>query len=325
MTKLSIVIPVYNVEKYLHKCIKSILESSFIDYELILIDDGSTDNSGLICDDYAKNDERIKIIHTINGGVSKARNIGIKAAGSNWTTFIDADDFISNTFLENLYNETQVNCDVDFVEAGCTNFVDGKISNIEQYYDYYSGNDMDKLFHVYRGLVFSKLFKTSILKNNNISFPEFVFSGEDQLFTTKYLAHIKSYSLLPETGYYYRRDNLSSITHSNSRQTYEQSVKGFIYFYDSMIEYIKEHKNTNPNSHYRLPQLADYLTFTLFQLYKKELSSQERIEHLRKDFRQEHLNTLRCAYGKKNRILFFFLRKGFYWLFDKIAEFYLKR
>lgn len=324
MQKLSIIIPVYNVEKYLCICLESIFESTFRDYELILVDDGSTDNSGIVCDDYAKKDERIKVIHTKNGGVSKARNIGIKAANTKLITFIDADDFISKTFLENLYHETCVNCDVDFVEAGCTNYVDGKISNIEQYYDYYSGGDMDKLFHVYRGLVFSKLFKTSILKNNNISFPEFVFSGEDQLFTTKYLAHIKSYSLLPETGYYYRRDNLSSITHSNSRQTYEQSVKGFIYFYDSMVDYLKTHKNENPNSHCRLPQLADYLSFTIFQLYKSNLSSHKRIEHLRKDFKQDHLNTLKYVYGQKNKILFFFLRKRLYWIFDRLTKFYIK-
>lgn len=324
MPKLSIIIPVYNVERYLHQCLDSILASTLKDYEIILVDDGSRDSSGEICDKYGCRDNRIKVVHQQNSGVSAARNVGINMAEAEWITFIDSDDLITKTYLENLYHEVEVNNQIDFVEAGCKNYIHGEVTDVEQYFDYYSGDDMDKLYHVYRGIIVSKLFRKSIISKNNISFPDGISSAEDQFFTTRYLAHIKSYSLLSETGYYYRRDNESSLTHGNSRQTYEQSLRGFIYFYDSMCEYLLIHKNENIKTCYRLPQLADNLSFTIFQLYRSNYSRHQRIKHLREDFLQEHFDTLRSVYGKKNKIIFFFLRKKLYYIFDIITTRHLK-
>lgn len=104
MNKISIVVPVYNVEKYLNKCISSILEQSFIDFELILVDDGSNDNSGKICNQYKGKDSRIRVIHQENSGLSAARNIGIETSQGIYITFIDSDDFIHPKMLEVLYN-----------------------------------------------------------------------------------------------------------------------------------------------------------------------------------------------------------------------------
>jgi glycosyltransferase involved in cell wall biosynthesis len=104
MCKISVIVPVYNVEKYLHKCISSILKQSFTDFELILIDDGSKDNSGRICDGYRGRDSRIKVIHQENLGLSAARNIGIDTSEGKYVTFIDSDDFIHPSMLEILYN-----------------------------------------------------------------------------------------------------------------------------------------------------------------------------------------------------------------------------
>ena len=100
---ITVVVPIYNVEKYLEKCIDSILEQTYQNIELILVDDGSTDNCGKICDNYAKKDNRIKVIHKSNGGLSDARNIGIKYAKGKFITFIDSDDFITNNAVEILY------------------------------------------------------------------------------------------------------------------------------------------------------------------------------------------------------------------------------
>lgn len=94
MPKLSVIVPVYNVEQYIHKCIDSILNQELQDFELVLIDDGSPDNSGKICDEYAEKDNRIKVIHQANGGVSKARNVGLDAASGEYISFIDPDDWI---------------------------------------------------------------------------------------------------------------------------------------------------------------------------------------------------------------------------------------
>lgn len=113
MIKISIIVAVYNVEKYLDRCIKSILNQSFKEFELILVDDGSTDNSGIICNKYGKQDSRVKVIHKINGGVSSARNEGLKIAIGEYIGFVDSDDFINKYMYETLYeNLIKNNADI---------------------------------------------------------------------------------------------------------------------------------------------------------------------------------------------------------------------
>lgn len=103
MPVISVIVPVYNVEPYLRQCIDSILAQTYTDFELILVDDGSPDNCGAICDEYAKQDARIRVIHQENGGLSAARNAGIDAAQGDYLTFIDSDDWVKNSHIENLY------------------------------------------------------------------------------------------------------------------------------------------------------------------------------------------------------------------------------
>lgn len=103
MKIITIIVPVYNADKYLVRCINSILEQTFLDWELLLIDDGSTDKSGLICDEYQKFDKRIKVIHKKNSGVSTTRNLGIELAKGEYITFIDSDDWVENDYLEKMY------------------------------------------------------------------------------------------------------------------------------------------------------------------------------------------------------------------------------
>lgn len=100
---ISVIIPVYNVEEYLHRCIDSILNQTYQDIEIILIDDGSTDNSGKICDEYALKDNRIRVIHKENGGLSDARNIGLNSMKGKYVTFIDSDDYVENFYIKELY------------------------------------------------------------------------------------------------------------------------------------------------------------------------------------------------------------------------------
>lgn len=104
---ISVIIPVYNVEKYLKKCIESVIYQSYDNLEIIIIDDGSKDNSGKICDEYANKDKRIIVIHKKNEGVSKARNIGIEMAKGKYVAFIDSDDFIDKDYIKTLYNQCE--------------------------------------------------------------------------------------------------------------------------------------------------------------------------------------------------------------------------
>ncbi|MBQ3113785.1 MAG: glycosyltransferase family 2 protein [Phascolarctobacterium sp.] len=104
MPKLSIIVPVYKVEPYIHKCVNSILNQTYTDFELILVDDGSPDNCGKICDEYAQKDKRVRVIHKENGGVSSARNLGIDEAKGEYISFIDPDDWIDLDMYENLFS-----------------------------------------------------------------------------------------------------------------------------------------------------------------------------------------------------------------------------
>ena len=141
-TILSIIVPVYKVENYLESCVYSIINQTLTNFELILVDDGSPDRSSEICDQLGKTDDRIKVVHKDNGGVSSARNIGLNLASGKWVTFIDADDCISPNFIEGLFAPIfDDNSEVQFVQGGCKCW-DG-LSNyrVEQsYIDYCSNN-----------------------------------------------------------------------------------------------------------------------------------------------------------------------------------------
>lgn len=113
--KISVIVPVYNVEKYLRRCIDSILAQTFTDFELLLIDDGSKDSSGEICDEYARNDERVRVFHKENGGVSSARNLGLDNAKGEWVSFVDADDIIYSNNLDILFEVARNNPTINFV------------------------------------------------------------------------------------------------------------------------------------------------------------------------------------------------------------------
>ncbi len=112
MPKVSVIVPVYNTEKYLPRCIESILAQTFTDFELILVNDGSTDNSGKICDIYASKDSRVIVIHKENGGVNRARETGVNVATTDWITFVDSDDTITNNYIELLYSNITKNIDI---------------------------------------------------------------------------------------------------------------------------------------------------------------------------------------------------------------------
>ena len=112
MPKISVIVPVYNTEKYLHRCIDSILDQTFTDFELLLIDDGSTDSSGTICDEYAAKDSRVRVFHKENGGVSSARNMGLDNAYGEWITFVDSDDYLIDQSGLTLLARTNIEADL---------------------------------------------------------------------------------------------------------------------------------------------------------------------------------------------------------------------
>ena len=155
MPKISIIIPIYNLEKYLDKCIKSILNQTFKDFELILVNDGSTDKSGVICDNYKKVDDRIVVIHKENGGTSSARNIGIDIARGKYIGFVDGDDYIHENMYYELYeNLIKNNSDISIckfvrvydnseMKFSNNNLLEENYSNIEALKELYKENAVD--------------------------------------------------------------------------------------------------------------------------------------------------------------------------------------
>lgn len=189
---VSIIIPVYNVEKYLPKCIDSILNQTYQNIEIVLVNDGSNDSSRQICDEYAVIDSRILVIHKDNGGVSSARNRGLDIATGEWVLFVDADDILPNDALD-YYAEVVSKNDVDMVLGSYVKCNEvGKIikSNQKQFQKQLSMLDCLKLFYksdIFQGYVWNRLMKLSIIKENHLRYNESIYFKEDGLFAVQYM------------------------------------------------------------------------------------------------------------------------------------------
>ena len=212
MSMISVIVPAYNVAKYLPACIRSILRQRYKDFELILVDDGSPDGSGEICDAFAKKDSRVRVIHQANGGVSRARNEGIRASRGEWICFIDADDIVSPSFLEYFHME-DVNTS-DLIIQGWRNLENGRLG--EKYrlstrrYTQLKDALIPSLL-TFRGPV-CKLFKKALLDEHRLRFPDGIAYAEDAVFYYEYLAHCSVIQTYDSCRYFYRHDRADSAS-----------------------------------------------------------------------------------------------------------------
>lgn len=219
MPKVSIITPVYKVEKYLSKCLDSIIDQNFTDFELIIVDDGSPDRCGEIADIYAKKDKRIKVIHKKNGGAPSARNAGMAIAKGEYYYFPDSDDWLSPDYLSQLV-KTAKDSNSQLVISGFTmEFYEKKIhqsfkvskrnvnfttqlavrKNIQNYFD-----------NMMVAVPWNKLYKASYIKENNLQFPNL--KWDDLHFNLEVLRHISSISICSSTGYHFLRSRPGSET-----------------------------------------------------------------------------------------------------------------
>lgn len=210
---VSVIVPVYKTEKYLSKCVDSILAQTYPNLEILLIDDGSPDHCGKICDEYAKKDKRIRVIHNDNHGVSYSRNCGIKAATGEYLLFVDSDDYVNSTYAEELVKSIQ-GYDIAVSDMLCF------WAEKKSYIPYASINgiithqireDFQKLFFVF-GPVCGKLYRTAILRQQNILFDESISNAEDTLFSLEYLKYIATYNISYEAEYIYVRNQTDSLS-----------------------------------------------------------------------------------------------------------------
>lgn len=213
---ISVIVPVYNVEQYLDECVKSILSQTYKDFELILVDDGSTDRSGVMCDEYAEKDDRIKVIHKKNGGLSDARNSGTRVAIGETITYIDSDDAVSKRHLEYLY-KMMVENDADISVTGMKVFY----KNVRQCVSDDLGkvvvlSRVEALEHMfYQNLLDTSacaiLLRSDIAKNEDNLFPIGKYHEDD--FTTYKYYNMANKIVVSRTPTYYYRQRSGSITH----------------------------------------------------------------------------------------------------------------
>lgn len=231
--EISVIVPVYNAGKYLRRCVDSILAQTFTDFELLLINDGSTDSSPAICDQYASADSRVRVFHKPNGGVSSARNLGLDNARGQWIAFVDADDYVDNGYLKSILpNENEFVIGSMIWESSKDSI---KTSFVPKTYDY---NEIIPFLErnisvqMFTGPCF-KLYLRRLLVEHDIKFERNLQHNEDFVFVLRYLCTQKFYiRTISECYYHYQRDIEQSL--SVKHVSYENNFR----FLDMMHTYI---------------------------------------------------------------------------------------
>lgn len=217
MPKISVIVPVYNAEKYLHRCIDSILAQTFTDFELLLIDDGSKDSSPAICDEYAEKDPRVRVFHKENGGVSSARNAGLDNAKGEWITFCDSDDWVESTLMHEVI-QASLERNPNYIRYG---YIKEYTSGKQEYYLYQEAiqvegtNIAEKLFNIfheslYYGFIWNSFFKKDIIDNTR--FDTKLPWLEDHTFSFVVMKKVNSCALINKALYHYWVNESGSLS-----------------------------------------------------------------------------------------------------------------
>ena len=253
---ISVIVPIYNVEKYLNRCIDSILKQTYTNLEIILIDDGSPDNCPKICDQYKMKDTRIIVIHQVNSGLSGARNAGILKASGKYITFIDSDDYIHPILIEQLYT-TLIQSNKQISACSYTYYEDQFATTINEKYKCYNSSDSIKeilLEREFQPSAWGKLYDINLF--DSIQYP--VGKIFEDYYTAPYLFHLANGVAYVNSKLYYYNYNIDSITKSKFNKKQMQyfeisnSVKKFLKKkYPSMLELAKQRDVSVAISYYK--------------------------------------------------------------------------
>lgn len=287
MPQVSVIVPVYNAEKYIERCVNSILSQTFTDFELILVDDGSSDSSGDICDALKQTDDRIYVIHKANGGASSARNEGISAAKGDYICFVDADDYVEVDFIRSLM-DTQKKHRADFICAGHIKVKCDGSKEIRSYEDVCFGycdfeEMLQKKLLVFQKAPWAKLFNKIILNSYNIRFINGAYTGEDEIFLYMYLLHCKSVAFSSCIGYNYLEHKESLTFHGEF--PYENELISERAFSIVSQEIYKRYSGYN----WINERWVFYVDKLLNSIYKECKSKKERILRIRKIDLQKYI------------------------------------
>ena len=273
MKKISVIVPVYNVEQFLRECIESIRNQTYKNIEIILVDDGSTDNSGKICDEYISKDSRIKVIHKENGGLSSARNTGLDNATGDYVMFSDSDDLFLPDSCQVMIDEME-RTNSDYVVGNYQNcnedgtLWDNPVFDQTKYVNFrLSIKDYKHSFFTMNSSVCNKIFRMSFLNKINIRFIEGV-PAEDAIFSTYCFIKSKKVYYIPDVMYLYRQRSAdSSISMSCSLNYFKGISKAYKIIYDNF-------KENNEIGFYRY-FYAKSLTYMLYKFIDSNLLTED--------------------------------------------------
>jgi glycosyltransferase involved in cell wall biosynthesis len=245
--KISVIVPIYNVAAYLPKCIESILNQSFKDFELILVNDGSPDESYQICQAYQAKDSRIKIVNKVNGGLLSARKAGLDNADADFIAFVDGDDWVDIDFLASMYRVVELH-NVDIVISGFIRAFEGRNEKIAPLYKQgiYKESKLDELLnnmintstffqHGVSTYVWNKLFKREILTKILFQVPNDITMGEDAAITYSYLPLCSSIGITQGCNYFYRQRVNSMVKSIQSVELERNHLTNLIYYLNASL------------------------------------------------------------------------------------------
>ena len=296
--KISVIVPVYNVEAYLERCVESILQQTYAHFELILINDGSTDSSGQICDHLVSQYENIKVYHIENAGVSNARNMGIQLATGSWVTFIDSDDFVTQDYLATLASAAE-GLNVGFVIAPLHHIKNGIVTDLPSHSEktelWSTEETMKELLMTTRTSFFpvAKLFKRDLLADEKFNTNYHL--AEDALFLTELLLKTRCSCVFIDKPVYYYDHREGSATTSVNRHVFDT-----IEVYQQIIVQVSQ---AFPNLKYELINrecwsyitVYDKIIFTSREEYQKEKAELRTwiVQHRREIWKDAYFTTFR--------------------------------
>lgn len=300
--EISVIVPVYNSEKYLSRCLESIKNQTFSDFECILVDDGSTDKSGIICDEYAKNDKRFVVVHQENKGVSSARNAALDIAKGNYCVFVDSDDWCEKNHLEEFAKE---NADITYA---CYKMFDEKGNEISTRIVKRISAD-EKSVHSaisnllneknFFAIIWTKKFNMEIIRKHHIRFNEKVSISEDILFTHEFLQYAKSLSVIsiPTYNYTFRAGSLS---HGGANLVDEAS---FLQEYSKLISTLNYPTNILSEIKKGFKSRFENIVCTSFRAFSKcDSATRRSVKSLCLFLNKNYENTIHtgggCSYGQ---------------------------
>lgn len=294
--KVTVVIPIYNVEKYLDRCIESVVKQTYDNIEIILVDDGSTDNCPAMCDDWARKDSRIKVIHKVNAGLGMARNTGIDNANGDYIFFFDSDDYVDCTIVEKCLSSALDN-DPDVVIFGyCNSFENGREEKVKLNLPtkVFEGkriqNELLPGMYTYSmgfGIsAWGKMYRLSTIKSKGLRFmSEREIISEDAYFALEFYSKINKASIVDDSLYFYykRNDSLSRI-YKKDRQ--EQNDK----FIQKSLDYIAQEGLPEVVKNHITARYHMYTAATVKQLMAADIPSDEKNKELNSIFKSETLH-----------------------------------